>query len=63
LGINYNLTIETGAMLMSGRRCLLLKDATVSAMPSDFVGHIYHSVRLNQPNTVHWAVTQWLQQT
>jgi hypothetical protein len=59
-GLNYNLTIETGAMLMSGRRCLLLRDATVDAMPSDFVGHIYHAVQLDDPNTVRSAVARWL---
>jgi len=45
-GLNYNLTIEVGGMLLSGRRCALLKDQTVPAMPTDLVGQIYKSVDL-----------------
>ena len=37
-GMNYNLTIEVGAMLMTGRRCLLLKDKSTPKMPTDLVG-------------------------
>ena len=59
-GVNHNLAIETGAMLMSGRRCALLRDRTVETMPSDLVGHIYYAVDLDRPNTVRMSVDRWL---
>src|SRR5215218_10498 len=40
-GINYNLTIEVGGMLISGRRLALLKDASIERLPTDLVGKIY----------------------
>jgi DNA-binding MarR family transcriptional regulator len=59
-GVNHNLAIESGAMLMTGRRCALLRDRTVGQMPSDLVGHIYFSVNLDDPGTVASAVDGWL---
>lgn len=58
-GMNYNLVIEVGAMLMAGRRCLLLKDSSISKMPTDLVGFIYESVDLDVPETVTQAVHEW----
>lgn len=58
-GMNYNLVIEVGGMLMSGRRCLLLKDKSIERMPTDFVGLIYKSVDLDDPSTVADAVHTW----
>lgn len=58
-GMNYNLVIEVGGMLMSGRRCLLLKDKSIERMPTDFVGLIYKSVDLDDPSTVSDAVHAW----
>lgn len=58
-GMNYNLVIEVGAMLMAGRRCLLLKDSSVDRMPTDLVGFIYKSVDLDNPSTVSRAVHEW----
>lgn len=58
-GLNYNLTIEVGAMLMAGRRCALLKDASIERMPTDLVGRIYKSVDLDDPETVAAAVHIW----
>jgi hypothetical protein len=41
-GLNPNVAIEVGAMMMSGRQTALLRDApSVEKMPSDLVGHIY----------------------
>jgi hypothetical protein len=49
-------------MLITGRRCLLLKDAkTVQHMPTDLVGHIYQSVDLGDPPSVRGAVRDWTQ--
>jgi hypothetical protein len=58
-GMNYNLVIEVGAMLMTGRRCLLLKDLSIERMPTDLVGFIYKSIDLDEPKTVRAAVHEW----
>jgi len=60
-GMNYNLVIEVGAMLMAGRRCLLLKDSSIERMPTDLVGLIYKPVDLDNPGTVAQAVHEWAQ--
>lgn len=59
-GLNYNLTIEVGGMVMTGRRCLLLKDSSIKAMPTDLVGMIYKSVDLDDLATVTSAVKDWV---
>ncbi len=59
-GINYNMSIEVGAMLMGGRRCALLKDTSVTRMPTDLVGRIYKSVDVHDPSSVSIAVHMWL---
>jgi len=58
-GMNYNLVIEVGAMLMAGRRCLLLKDSSIERMPTDLVGFIYKSVDLDDQASVAQAVHEW----
>jgi hypothetical protein len=59
-GLNYNLTIEVGSMLMTGRRCALLKDASIERMPTDLVGRIYKSVNLDDLKSVREALHQWI---
>ena len=59
-GLNHNLLIEVGAMIMTGRRCALLKDGSIDKMPTDFVGMIYKSVDLSVEDTVAAAVRAWL---
>lgn len=59
-GVNYNLTIEVGAMLITGRRCALLKDVTVSRMPTDLVGQVYKEVDLDDDVMVEEALHRWL---
>jgi hypothetical protein len=59
-GMNYNLTIEIGSMLMAGRRIALLKDKTVSNLPSDLTGKIYREVDPSNPETVVKQVHAWL---
>lgn len=44
--LNYNVLVEVGGMLMTGRRCAILRDTSVPAMPTDLVGHIYKSTDL-----------------
>jgi hypothetical protein len=59
-GLNYNLTIEVGSMLMTGRRCALLKDPSIPALPTDLVGHIYKSVDMKKSKTVADALHAWI---
>lgn len=59
-GLNYNLVIEVGAMIMTGRRCALLKDGSLEKMPTDFIGMIYKSVDLEDDSTVRDRVKDWL---
>lgn len=59
-GLNHNLLIEVGAMLMTGRRCALLKDGSTERMPTDFVGMIYKSVDLSAEDSVAVTVRAWL---
>jgi hypothetical protein len=59
-GINHNMTIEVGGMLVTGRRCALLKDKTVEKMPTDLVGQIYKSVSIENPRSVAKAVGKWV---
>jgi DNA-binding MarR family transcriptional regulator len=59
-GLNYNLTIEVGGMLITGRRTALLKDRGVEKLPTDLVGKIYKSVDLADSATVEAAVHAWL---
>lgn len=59
-GVNYNLTIEVGGMLTTGRRVALLKDQSIGALPTDLVGKIYTSVDLEKTGEVSRAVHTWL---
>lgn len=59
-GVNYNLTIEVGGMLVTGRRCALLKDKSIERMPTDLVGKIYRPVNLEKPETVEKALHAWI---
>lgn len=59
-GLNHNLLIEVGAMIMTGRRCALLKDGSIDRLPTDFVGMIYKSVDLSAEETVAAVVRAWV---
>ncbi len=59
-GLNYNLTIEVGSMLMAGRRCALLKDATIERLPTDLVGKIYKPVAIDDSSSVSTTLHAWL---
>jgi len=59
-GLNYNLAIEVGSMLMAGRRCGLLKDRSITKMPTDLVGRIYKDVDFGKSQSVASAVHEWL---
>jgi hypothetical protein len=61
-GVNHNMTIEVGAMLMTGRRCALLKDDSIPAMPTDLVGRIYKSIDLDNSALVSETVHDWIRE-
>lgn len=58
-GLNYNVMTEIGAMLMTGRRCALMKDTTVPRLPTDLAGQIFKSVDLGVANQVINATHNW----
>lgn len=57
--VNYNVVIEVGSMLMTGRRCALLKDKGSPDMPTDFVGHIYKEVDFADLGGVAREIHAW----
>ena len=59
-GMNYNVVIEIGAMVMAGRQTALLKDTTVPALPTDLVGHIYKPLDITDLDAVARAVDSWV---
>jgi hypothetical protein len=59
-GVNRNLLIEVGAMVMTGRRCARLKDGSVAKLPTDLIGMIYKSVDLRKMPTVKKTIASWI---
>jgi hypothetical protein len=59
-GINYNLTIEVGGMLVAGRRTAMLKDESIATMPTDLVGKIYKPIKITKPVTVAKVLHKWI---
>ena len=60
-GLNYNVMTEIGAMLVTGRRCALLKDTSApKSLPSDIGGQIYKSVDFDDAAEVVAAVRRWV---
>ena len=58
-GLNYNVMTELGAMLMTGRRCALLKDSTLPNLPTDITGLIYKSVDLDDVLSISATIHAW----
>ena len=58
-GVNENMLIEVGSMLVTGRRCALLKDKTIKKMPTNFVGHIYKSADFADVEATAALVHSW----
>lgn len=58
-GLNENMLIEVGSMIVIGRRCALLKDEPIQKMPTDFVGQIYKEVNFSDVVSVVEAVHGW----
>ncbi len=59
-GLNYNVVIELGSMLMTGRRCAMLKDQTAPFLPSDLAGQIYKPLDFGDLASVSAAAHNWL---
>lgn len=58
-GLNYNVMTEIGAMLMTGRRCALLKDKTSPSLPTDIIGQIYKPIDLDDITSLMATVHGW----
>ncbi len=58
--LNSNVLIEIGGMLMTGRRCAILRDQSVPAMPSDLVGHIYKGADLADHDASVAEIHKWI---
>jgi hypothetical protein len=58
--LNDNVLIEIGAMLMTGRRCGLFKDARAPSLPRDFVAQIYKEIDISNPDDVEATTLGWL---
>lgn len=58
--LNYNVLIEIGGMLMTGRRCAILRDITVPEMPTDLVGHIYKPTDLSDHAASLAEIHKWI---
>lgn len=58
-GLNYNVLTEIGAMLMTGRRCALLKDKTSPALPTDLIGQIYKSIDVDDTTSLGKKIHEW----
>lgn len=59
-GLNDNMLIELGSMLVTGRRCAILKDNAAPGPPSDLSGQIYKSVNFSDVGSVEVQVHGWL---
>jgi hypothetical protein len=57
--LNDNVLIEVGAMLVSGRRCCLLKDVSAPALPTDFIAQIYREIEISDPDAVRTNLQAW----
>jgi hypothetical protein len=60
-GLNYNAVIEVGSMLVTGRRCAILRDSTAPPnLPTDISMQIYKPVDFGDLTTVGAATHRWL---
>lgn len=59
-GLNYSLTTEVGSMLVTGRRCCLLKDGSIETLPTDLVGRTGKDVEIGRAGTGEVALHAWI---
>jgi hypothetical protein len=58
--LNRNVLIEVGSMLMTGRRCELLRDETAPPMPTDLIGQIRTDVDFSDLSAVRDRIHVWI---
>jgi DNA-binding transcriptional ArsR family regulator len=59
-GLNYNAAIELGSMLITGRRCAILKDHTAPNLPVNLSGQIYKAVDFDDLAAVREQAHLWV---
>jgi hypothetical protein len=59
-GLNDNVLIELGSMMVTGRRCAMLKDTTAPGLPSDLTAQLYKSVDFDDLNAVAAVTHLWI---
>lgn len=59
-GLNDNVLIELGSMMVTGRRCAILKDRTATGAPSDLTAQLYKRVDFDDLDGVAGAAHSWL---
>jgi len=57
---NPNVSLEIGFMLARGKKVLLLKDKSLTKMPSDLVGKFYQELDLERPRKVKTIIRKWI---
>jgi hypothetical protein len=57
--LNDNVLVEVGAMLVTGRRCALIKDPAAPKPPSDFVAQIYKEVDFGDRDSLARVAAAW----
>lgn len=58
-GLNENMLVEVGSMLVIGRRCALLRDISIQRMPTDFIGRIYKEADFSDVVAVTNQAHRW----
>jgi hypothetical protein len=59
-GLNDNVLIELGSMMVTGRRCAMLKDRTALGLPSDLTAQLYKSVDFDDLDAMSAAAHRWV---
>jgi hypothetical protein len=59
-GLNDNVLIELGSMMVIGRRCAMLKDTTAPGLPSDLMAQLYKPVDFDDLDTVTSTAHRWV---
>jgi hypothetical protein len=59
-GLNDNVLIELGSMMVIGRRCAMLKDTTAAGLPSDLTAQLYKSVDFDDLDAVTAVAHRWV---
>lgn len=59
-GLNYNVVIELGSMIITGRRCTMLKDASGPDLPTDLTSQIYKPTDFGDLDAVGSTLDLWV---